>query len=198
MNFVNKINDLIATYDSNVCGARDNAILYGMCNPAPPLATHIVFLPMPIEVMQGMISDYKRTFPKELLTLYNTMNGADLFWSVRYVGKKNIRIPFSYFSIYGIPLTYDREHIEPFNISIEDLNRPKGVPDTWLKFGAYYRPENNINRLDLFVDTEVDRVFAVEHDCDECCVVATWDTIDNCLCCVFDLLQRDAGTVCST
>lgn len=193
MIFINKINNLIETYDGNACRAQDNAFLYGICNPVPPLATHIIFSPMPKEVMKDMINNYRRIFPKELLVLYSIMNGADLFWSVRFVGKKNTRIPFSCFSIYGIPLTYDREHIEPFNISIEDLNRPERTPNSWLKFGSYYRPENNINRLDLFVDTEKGGVFAVEHDSSECCVAATWDSIDSCLCCVFDLLAKAKG-----
>lgn len=189
MIFLEKIHSLLNTYESHSCGRRDNAFLYGICNPSPPLATHIVFAPMPKEVQQNLISAYKRSIPTDLLTLYSTMNGADLFWSVRTVGKKNRRIPYSYLSIYGVPLTWDRKHIEPFNICIEDLNRPRGTPNSWLKFGAYCRPENTTQRLDLFVDTETNDVFAVEHDCVECCVAETWDSIDTCLCSVLALLR---------
>lgn len=189
MIFLEKLHALLDTFDSESCKARDKAMLYGICDPTPPLAAHIVFSPMPNEVMLDMIKDYKRTFPKELLMLYRAMNGADLFWSVRFVGKKNTRIPISCFSIYGIPLTHDRKHIEPFNIRIEDLNRPNGIPDNWLKFGSYYSPKNTTDRLDLFVDTDLNRVFAVEHGNADCCVTATWNSVDDCLCSVFDILR---------
>lgn len=187
MIFLRKLHNIIDTYDSQSCCVRDNAFLFGVCVP-PPLAKHIVFAPMPDDVKQNLISAYRCTIPTELLDLYSAMNGANLFWAVRLVGKKNTRIPFSNLSIYGVPLTWDREHIEPFNISIEDLNRPKGTPDNWLKFGSYYRPKNTDNRLDLFVDTTTNAVFAVEHDYTECCVLENWNSIDDCLCYLFDLL----------
>ena len=185
MNFLEKVKTLIKTYD---CEVRDRAVLYGVSETRPPLAKHIIFEPMPFDIMQNMVANYKLEFPQQLLAIYTAMNGADLFWTVCFVGKKKIRIPINCLSIYGIPLTYDREHIEPFNISIEDLNRPKGTPDNWLKFGSFYRPENLLSRFDLFVEVEQGGVFAIEHDADECCVTATWDSIDTCLCYIFDLL----------
>lgn len=188
MNFLDRIESLQHTYRADECGVQDNASLYGIYNPKPPLATHIVFNPMPQETMQNLVNNYKLNFPKELLVLYHVMNGADLFWTVRLVGKKKTRIPICCFSIYGVPLTYDRKHIEPYNISVEDLNRPRKTPESWLKFGSYYRPENMIDRLDLFIDTNQATVFAVEHEREECSVVASWNSIDSCLCSVFDLL----------
>lgn len=188
MNFMNIIDSLRHVYNPDECGVLGNALLYGVCKLTPPLAEHIVFKPILPDAMKGMLDSYKRTFPRELLMLYQAMNGADLFWTVRFIGKKKIRIPSCRFAIYGVPLSYDRTNIEPFNIAIEDLNRPKGTPDSWLKFGSYYRPEDPDHRLDLFVDTEQTGVFAIEHDSSECCVVSRWDSIDNCLCNVYSLL----------
>ena len=105
MNFLERIDCLKHTYKADECGFQDNASLYGIINPNPPLATHIVFNPMPQETMQNLVNNYKRTFPKELLLLYRVMNGADLFWTVRFVGKKKTRIPISCFSIYGVYVT---------------------------------------------------------------------------------------------
>jgi len=190
MIFLERLNKILAAYENDVCRTMDNARLYGVCDPAPPLAEHIVFSPMPDEAMREMVNNYKRTFPKELLELYCYMNGACLFWSVNIIGKRKIRIPFSRFCIYGIPMTYDRQHIEPINISIEDLNRPEGTPDSWLKFGSYYRLEDTDNRLDLFADTQSDSVYAVEHESPKCCVARTWSSVDECLCSILDLFSE--------
>lgn len=190
MMFLGKIGDLQKLYSKKECGVYDDAFLYGVCEKTPPLAKHIVFPPMPSDVMQSMVGSYKQPFPEELLLLYHTMNGADLFWTVRFVGKKGIRIPLSCLSIYGIPLSHDRKNIEPFNISIEDLNRPEGTPVTWLKFGAFCYPENLGNRVDLFVDTEFLKVYAVNHNNIECSISETWDSIDQCLCSIYDELEK--------
>lgn len=188
LKFVEKLHILIDKYTAVECGMRDNAFLYGICNPSPPLAEHIIFSSMPEDVMQGMINAYKLEFPQELLDLYGVMNGANLFWSVDYIGKKKIRIPFNYLSIYGIPLTYDRMHIEPYNISIEDLNRPRETPDNWLKFGSYQSLENSSIRFDLYVDTDTDHVFSVEHGIKICTVTESWKSIDECLCFLLDTM----------
>lgn len=190
MKFLNKIDALRLSYDHNLCSTKDNALLFGVCEPSPPLATHILFKPMSDEIIQNLINEYKRNFPAELLALYKTFNGADLFWTVRYLGKKNIRIPFCRFSIYGIPLTFDRNHIEPFDIRIEDLSRPDDTPDSWLKFGSYYTL-GNVERFDLFVDTDNLKVFALENSSDQLAVAATWDSVDECLCYIFDYWQQN-------
>ena len=190
MIFLNKLQKLLNEYENSSCDIRDNAFLYGICNPAPPVAMHIVFAPMPEKIKNNLIDDYKRTIPPELLTLYSVMNGADLFWTVYTIGKKT-RIPISRLSIYGVPLTCDRKHLEPFNICIEDLNRHDNIPSSWLKFGSYYSPEGTNDRLDLFVDTETLAVFAVKNGRDEYCVHRTWTSIDYCLCCLFETFCRD-------
>ncbi|MBR3975039.1 MAG: hypothetical protein IKJ88_04160 [Clostridia bacterium] len=188
MIFLEKINHLIKSYNSNMYKPMDEAVLYGLYDKTPPLAEHIIFNPMPADVMQNMVNNYKRTFPEQLLTIYRAMNGANLFWSTCLI--RDIKIPMSYFSIYAIPLTYDRRHIEPFNISIEDLNRPKNTPDSWLKFGSFYKPKNFSDRFDLFVDTDNGCVFSVDHDAEKCDTIESWNTVDECLCYIFDLLNE--------
>ena len=189
MKFLGRIDLLCTTYDRSRCREQDDAMLFGLFTYAPPLAKHIIFRPMPPMVMQNLVSSYKRVFPPELLMLYRTMNGGDFFWTARVIGKKKIRIPQPCLSIYGAPLTSDRKHIEPYNICIEDLNRPNGTPDRWLKFGSYYMPENLSCRRDLFIDTETKLIYAVLHGEKECVIMDTWDSLDCCLCNIFDLLS---------
>ena len=185
MIFLNKIQKLLDEYENCSCAVRDKAFLYGICSQSPPIANHIVYEPMLECEIMNLIDDYKRVIPAELLTLYRFMNGADLFWTVRMIGKK-ARIPICRLSIYGVPLTCDRMHLEPFNIRIEDLNRPNNTPDSWLKFGSYYSPTVTDIRFDLFVDTESLVVFAVKNGCNVCCIEKSWNSIDCCLCCLLD------------
>lgn len=194
--FLKRINTLISECDKDRCKIVDQAFLYETYDQTPPLAKHVIFAPMPPEVMQSMIDSYKLSFPKELLTIYKVMNGADFFWTVHIIGEKKMRIPVNFLSIYGIPLTYDRKHIEPFNISIEDLDRPKGTPTNWLKFGSFHMPEEShrteghIKGSDLFVDVDNGEVFATEKRATESCIMANWSSIDECLCSIFERLER--------
>lgn len=188
MKFLSIIRNLKDSVGKELCSVRDNATLIGVIEAPPPLAKHIVFNPMPQKTQQCLLDNYKLPFPPELLDIYRTMNGADLFWSTRIIGKK--RIPYCRLSIYGIPLTTDRKHIEPYNVSIEDLNRPAETPSGWLKFGSYYTPEGTMHRLDMYVDTDQHAVYAVEHDNPLCCIVERWSSIDECLCCIFNTLSK--------
>lgn len=191
MQFLEKLNAHIITFDKDVCSRFDQASLYGEFAQKPPLAKHIVFDPAPQEAINSLVENYKLSFPTQLLELYNSINGACLFWSFRSIGKKQIRIPFNSFSIFGIPLSHDRKHLEPFNISIEDLNRPNGTPDCWLKFGSFLFPNDYNNMYDLFVDVDGGDVYAVKHNASDLEVVKTWKTIDDCLCNVFDICVAD-------
>lgn len=188
MNFLNLISDLSAQYASDYT-EQEAFTLYGVYNPAPPLAKHIVYRPMASEVMVHLINSYKRTIPKELLLLYQKMNGADLFWVKVPIPKTQINIPVCCLSVFGVPMSNSRERIEPFNISVEDLNRPKNTPVSWLKFGSFYKPEDLSNKYDLFVDTDSGYVFSVMRNLQECCISETWPTIDDCLCVLFKTLS---------
>lgn len=193
MRFLERIKEFDDIYDSDHCGVKDRAKLYGLCKETPPLARHIVFFPMPQNITDAMVDNYINKFPEDLLKIYSHMNGADLFWTVDFLGKDKIRIATSRFDLYGIPLTSNRMHIEPYNISIEDSERQKSTPKSWLKFGSYYTPEDMVNRLDLFVDTQTLIVYAVKHNDVNCCAVKAWRCIDECLCDIFDLLKFNLG-----
>ena len=184
MRFIEKINTLKASYRSDRCGTRDQAELLGKFAETPPLAAHMIFRPMPMDVQQHLIASYKRKVPAELLQLYDVMNGANLFWARKIMGKSGISIPVKYLSIFGVPLTTDRMHIEPFNISIEDLNRPDATPAAWLKFGNYSMPDDKT--YDLFADTDTGRVYSVENRIPRCVVSESWESIDEALCAVYD------------
>ncbi len=187
MIFLKKLQEYLVQF-SNSIEQQENCTLYGTFEKTPPLAKHIVFTAMSEEMIQHLTDSYNRTVPAELLTLYRSMNGCDLFWESYFYEKHNFSLPMHRFSIHGIPLTF-RERIEPCNISIEDLNRPKGTPQNWLKFGSFYKPHVDFNtRYDLFADTDTNVVYAVEHGIEKCIVSEQWDTIDTCLCAVFDLL----------
>lgn len=190
MKFIEKIKALKEKYAED-CSVMNNAFLYGLKEVTPPLAEHIVFSPMPQKVMDDMIYNYLRTFPKELLELFRYMNGAALFWTTCVIGKSGNCIPISCLDIFGVPLTNDRIHIEPYNISIEDLRRPKETPDSWLKFGAFYRRDNLFDTIWLFVDVDSSKVFAVEDNDEVFTVTDHWSSIDDCLCSIFDLLDKN-------
>lgn len=191
MRFLELIDNICETFDNTVTGRRDKASLYGVCDAPPPLAEHIVFDPMPDAVAKCLVNDYRGVFPKELLEIYAVMNGADLFWTVRTTQSK-IKIPLCRVVIYGVPLTSDRKHIEPFNISIEDLNRPAGIPHCWLKFGSYIDFPHNSDTFNLFVDTDRLNVFAVKKQASNCCVVREWESIDDCLCWLIEYFREKA------
>ena len=188
MIFVEKICHLKEKYSQSQ-SVQGYAELYNLYDSAPPLAEHIIYAPMSKNIAEHLITSYKLTIPKELLSVYQAMNGADLFWTAWEVPKTNIRIPVCCFSIYGIPIENSREYPEPFNISVEDLNRPSNTPSHWLKFGSYCQSDNISCKFDLFVDTELDTVHATEHNASKCTVLQDWNSIDHCLCSIFDMFD---------
>lgn len=190
MDFIKRITDMQKHYEDTECSTSGYALLYGLQKETPPLAEHILFSPMPFDAQKDLVSAYKRQFPEELLQFYNFSNGALLFWTVRYLGEKKIRIPTNLLSIYGLPLIFDRKHIEPFSIDIEDLHRPDDAPDTWLKFGSYYESADAPDRFDLFVDTEKHNVYAVKHSATKLHIERKWDSLDLCLCEIFDYFVK--------
>lgn len=190
MIFIERIRILNDMFSEDYKKKEEGLTLYGLYDKQPPIARHIIYSPMSPILMKELVKNYKREFPDELLNVFKNMNGADMFWSVRVVGKNKTRIPCNFFTIFGVPLTNDRKHLEPFNISIEDLERPDGTPNSWLKFGFYNHPEDISMRRDLYVDTEGMGVFSVEHSSERCVIKDKWDTIDCCLCDIWDILSN--------
>lgn len=81
-------------------------------------------------------------------------------------------------------------HTEPYDISVEDFDRPDIIPDDWLRFGSYYLPPIKGAVLrDLYLDTCSERVLALEHrEDDNLCILQEWETLDECLCEILDTL----------
>jgi hypothetical protein len=193
MRFIEKMEQLRQSYRAEDTQLRGTVYLYGVntFDPKPPLAEHLVFSPMPKRVMEDLVNDYVYPFPEQLLTLYRYMNGAIMFWKVLYLGKDRTRIPNNSFAIYGLPDPHDPRQLEPFSIKIEDFrNRPGDAPRHMLKFGGFYR-QGDLSRTlyYLFVDTQTQAVHSIEHGSKKWEIIDTWDSIDDCLCEVFDLLS---------
>jgi hypothetical protein len=191
MKFIEKMEQLCKSYRAEDTQLRGTLYLYGVntFDPKPPLAEHFVFSPMPKTVMEDFVDYYAYPVPEQLLTVYRYMNGVNMFWKVNYFGKKKTRIPIGTFYIYGVPDPYDPRQIEPFNIKIENLNRPKNAPEYMLHFASFYRPGDFDTRYNLFVDTQTQAVYSIENGSKHWEVIDTWDSIDDCLCDVFDLLS---------
>lgn len=189
MEFWEKISALQGLYPQERCRKQENACCLGVAKTPPPLADHILYAPMPEAMIGQLVGAYRRQFPQALLTLYRRMNGCDLFWTTRPIGKTKRRLPVCMFSVYGVPWSNSRDQAEPFNISLEDLNRPQDAPESWLKFGRYCLPKDLSVRYDLFLDTETGKAYAVENGTASCTVRSCWESLDACLCAVFDLCR---------
>ena len=81
--------------------------------------------------------------------------------------------------------------IEPYNISVEDLDRPGNAPDNWLKIGSY-RDFGQIKMVeyDLFADVDRACVYSLVRKSESSLPVQTWNSIDDCLCGLFDVIYH--------
>ena len=194
MQIIDKLKNLQYLYKHDTDVQKNGTKLVGLNPQTPPLAKHYIFAPMDPSVRKHLIESYKLDLPEELLELYQFANGFDLFWKCVLIGKRGFRIPRAQLCIYGVPGTMrDPQQIEPFNISVEDLNRPEMTPDTWLKFGSYQIIPDFGNPSDeyaIFVDTYSHEVHAVKRANNKCESEQVWPSIDACLCDLFDLINQ--------
>jgi len=169
------------------------AVLYGVEQTPPPRAKHILFEAMTDKQLVELTESYRRVFPDQLLELYRRTNGAELFWGVRHLPRAKLSIPGSRLSVFGIPLENSRKYVEPYDIRIEDLARADDTPESWLKFGSW-RPEKDFRQMiDLFVDTDSAKVYAVDRAEVSCAVWQQWDSVDLCLCDIFNKVMQETG-----
>lgn len=199
MEFCNLVEQLKAHYTEDMTIAKNGAILLSP-RKSIPIAKHIIFAPMDKPTMEYLLESYKLPFPKDLLEIYKTANGMKLFLK-RVVYHSNISEETHFFcdaglSIYGIPLSLripDRP--EPFNISIEDLNRLPGTPNNYLKFGSFVLRQGELKKeYDLFVDVECGKTCTVPRTGETAVIQETWESIDSCLCDLYHrLAEQDAG-----
>lgn len=194
MNFLEKLISLQEKYTNDIEIQKNGTKLVGLSRQAPPLARHYIYAPMQPGVRSHLIESYRRNFPEELLCVYEVANGFNLFWTYLELGPRRIKIPRAQLSVYGVPNgTSTERSLEPFNISIEDLGRPNGIPDNWLKFGSYQIISNLREwsaEYALFVDVDNGTVYAVDRNEKTCRIEQSWASIDACLCELFDMLEK--------
>ncbi len=128
----------------------------------------------------------------ELLQLYRKANGLGLFCVLRKLSGLDYFIPCRQLNIFGIPLTFTRDRLEPYNISIEDLSRLPGTPKNWLKFGVYNELRDGalLNEYDLFVNVEDYSTYSSPREGKQMRIVKKWNSIDACLCDLFEQLSK--------
>lgn len=195
MEFCNIINELKAKYKNNCTTTKNGALLLAPKDPqdeTSPSAKHIIYAPMTEKTMDYLVQSYVRTFPSELLKIYQVANGMDLFQKSRpFVCKKKLYyLCVVQLAIYGVP--YWRPTLEcpePYNISLEDLSRLPGTPDNLLKFGSYsvMREQKVVGEFDLFTDVECGKTYAIPREGKKAVIQETWESVDQCLC---DLVRR--------
>lgn len=195
MRFLEKIGELIATFTGEDCQHDDYASFYGLRSTDPLRATHIIYKPMPEELIDDLITSYKREIPKDLIQLYRQMNGLDIFWSTRWLSGINLVLPCCTFSVYGVPPEPRKNLYQPYNIKIEDLGKPNNTPKSWLKFGSYHDPAQISHIINLYVDTNTLQAYSIDKESRECRILQQWASLDDCLCSVFDQLAEAYPTM---
>ena len=189
MEILKHLRDLLHSYESTTKLTENGVVLVGVVPTPPPLAKHYIFPPMSNDIADELRASYTRTFPTELLTLYASANGFDLFWKEIQLGVGR-RFPLNCLSLYGYPTSHSRTQLQPLNIQLEDGSRLPGTPETYLKFGLYREIENLECKAeyDLFVDTEAHTVCSCNRAAKEFSPAEHWSSVDHCLCNLFDRL----------
>lgn len=187
MRFLTLLSQLEKKYEGNIAFTDNQIRLLGLHEP-PKIADHFLYAPMPNPVVQYLIQSYRRQFPDELRELYAYVNGIDMFRTMQKISNE-ISLPASKISIYGVPILSDRKHIEPLNISLEDLDRCPGTPDSWLKFGCSreFCQGAYAKEFDLYVDTDEGSAYRVERCRNSLLIANVWQSIDDCLCNLFEM-----------
>ena len=188
MDFVDRLTALLQNSKKNTALSDNGVRLLYPTRETPPLAKHYIFPPMPQAIQQKLIQSYRRPFPEELLEIYNIANGMMLFWEripVEYEGTKLV-LAHAKISVFGVPITHDRKHMEPSNIVLEDFDRMTKYPESWLKFGAATDIIENRGRAEycLYFDTECNSVYMIDRSNHS--EYGRWQSIDKCLCELYD------------
>lgn len=168
---------------------ENGTILIGLINNPPPLSNHYIYAPIEKNIEKSFLLQYKKKIPKDLIELYRYCNGFNMFWVKQSIsiGKKSLVIPFSHFICYGVPYNADRNpsNLQPIDIRLEDLNRSKGTPNNWLKFGAYTPCDMDASN-DLWIDIDTQEIIATNKNSP--LPQKKWEKLDDCLCSLYTSL----------
>lgn len=180
MKFITIIDGLVKSNRDNSIIRKNGTVL--IQSDSVPYSRHAVFPGISDEIIENyLVSVYANPFPEQYYEFLSHYNGANLC-RVKVDSKKGFSFAESLLTIYGLPRTppfgraWDME--EPFDVRIEDLSRHKKTPRTWLKFASYDETPS-LKRIDCFVDTDCNRVYACPKDKKD--VIREWDSIDECL-----------------
>lgn len=188
MKFVGVLDELVKSSGKDVLKRKNGTLL--IYPGEIPKSRHMLFRGLSKSMLkEGLIDNYVHPFPEQYKELLLHYNGANLC-TVKVNSSKGVTFAMSLLTIYGLPATppfgraWDME--EPFDVRIEDLSRHKNVSMLWLKFASYEEPPT-FKWVDCFVDTESGKVYACPKD--ECDIVGEWDSIDECLCSLFEKMS---------
>ena len=159
-----------------------------------PNARHTLFKPLTDEIIEEyLVKEYVPPFPEDIKELLKYTNGAHLFgvelkypnrkpkWS-RQKGYSLSGIRLSLLGLPGVPpMMRGLDRLEPADIRVEDIEH-WGFNEKCLKFGFYEPHELGKDRYDLYHSVENSHIWM----CNKDVVVREWDTMDDCLCGLFD------------
>lgn len=190
MKFIEIIDELKQNYYNDSTVRKNGTVLLGL--GSIPNCRHMIFKGLKKEyVEEYILSEYLTRFPKEYIKLLEYANGMNLM-RVKIICSNGNSFAYNMFTVYGLPLTppfgrpFDME--EPFDLRIEDLARHKDIPSHWLKCGRYIKDGDIKNDIDIFIDTNSEKVYSCYKN--ENHIVDSWISLDECLCSIYNSLLR--------
>ena len=182
MEFIECIETLKRDFSNDCCVQDNGTLLLGLQGEGEVKLPrkHVIFPPLPSMELEWNVHRYKRHFPEQLKQLLVHFNGFNLF-SWHLMVRDTAIVKYS-ISIYGFQTIEMRDRkgatmLIPYDISTEDLRRPKGCPETLLRVGSSDTLNNAMKYI--FIDTETDEVLM--SDSDVFFVIDRWSSLDECL-----------------
>ena len=190
MKFLNYIDLLLNDVETDVRYTPNHTRLIGHFDGMDDrVSVHQLHAPMTTQMLSELEKSYRFDIPAQLLEIYRTANGCFLCAGLMQLG--SYRLPTFRLTILGLPTGSAYEDCQPFNIIIEDGDRPRNIPKTWLKFGSYLELNDETFRgeYDLFVDTADGTVRGFARKQKKVSLKQPdfhWNTIDECLCSLYE------------
>lgn len=190
MKFLNYIDLLLNEAGTDVRYTPNHTRLIGYFDGMDDrVSVHQLHAPMTTQMLLELQKSYRFDIPNQLLEIYRVANGCFLCAGLMQLG--SYRLPTSRLTILGLPTGSAYDDCQPFNIIIEDGERPRNIPKTWLKFASYLElyDETFHGEYDLFVDTADGTVWAFARKQKKVNLKKPefhWNTIDECLCSLYE------------
>lgn len=186
MKFAGRLAELLRNYKNNFAAQRNGTLVLG---PSETLyCEHLLFQELSDkDIQMHLVPCWEGDFPTALVELLKIANGAKLFNVHLNCG--DFTMTSSMLIILGLPRTppfrRPKDMEEPFDIRVENLHN--FAPSSWLKFASYIPNFDFHARRNLFVDRHTGKVYACHAN--EAEVLQEWDSIDQCLCEIYDALK---------